>query len=134
MKTIKLFIISVLLLSSFQALAGRYTNHVDAYENENKTATFSISIDSISFFESNIDADQFILNTSGITLKKQNYEALENKIIRLETRIKLLLYENIYFQICYLVDQRQKPKQDNRLFVLDQPLPYEWNNIEETKL
>ncbi len=89
MKTIKLFIISVLLLSSFQALAGRYTNHVDAYENENKTATFSISIDSISFFESNIDADQFILNTSGITLKKQNYEALENKIIRLETRIKI---------------------------------------------
>ena len=89
MKTIKLFIISVLLLSSFQALAGRYTNHVDAYENENKTETFSISIDSISFFESNIDADQFILNTSGITLKKQNYEALENKIIRLETRIKI---------------------------------------------
>ena len=89
MKTIKLFIISVLLLSSFQALAGRYTNHVDAYENENKTETFRISIDSISFFESNIDADQFILNTSGITLKKQNYEALENKIIRLETRIKI---------------------------------------------
>ena len=89
MKTIKLFIISVLLLSSFQALAGRYTNHVDAYENENKTEAFRISIDSISFFESNIDADQFILNTSGITLKKQNYEALENKIIRLETRIKI---------------------------------------------
>jgi hypothetical protein len=89
MKTIKLFIISVLLLSSFQALAARYTNHVDAYENENKTENFNLSIDSISFFESNIDADQFILNTSGITLKKQNYEALENKIIRLETRIKI---------------------------------------------
>ena len=89
MKTIKLFIISVLLLSSFQALAGRYTGELDAYENENTTFVSSWRIDSISFFESNIDADQFILNTSGITLKKQNYEALENKIIRLETRIKI---------------------------------------------
>ncbi|VVH56315.1 hypothetical protein BAZOLSSOX_2279 [uncultured Gammaproteobacteria bacterium] len=88
MKTIKLFIISVLLLSSFQALAGRYTGELDAYENENTTFVSSWRIDSISFFESNIDADQFIINPSGVTLKKQNYEALENKIIRLETRIK----------------------------------------------
>ena len=112
MKTIKLFIISVLLLSSFQALAGRYTSYLNVYENENATFASKWRIDSISFFESNIDADQFIIKPSGITLKKQNYEALENKTIRLETRVKFTGqdYMSAIILIYTILDVAEAPK------------------------
>ncbi|CAC9495687.1 hypothetical protein [uncultured Gammaproteobacteria bacterium] len=112
MKTIKLFIISVLLLSSFQALAARYTVYLNVYENESVTYASSKPIDSISFFESNIDADQFIIKPSGITLKKQNYEALENKTIRLEARMKFTGqdYMSAIILIYTILDVAEAPK------------------------
>ena len=87
MKTIKLFIISVLLLSSFQALAALITERMNAVENKDQVFRLH-SIKTISYAESS-DREQFIISKTGITLKKQNYEALDNKTLYIKVDIVL---------------------------------------------
>ncbi len=109
MKTIKLFIISVLLLSSFQALAARVPYSMDAVEN--KDTTFRIhSIRSIVYAEST-DREQFIISKTGITLKKQNYEALDNKKLYIMVDIVLTNGQGLRLWVTFTVlDVAEAPK------------------------
>ena len=109
MKTIKLFIISVLLLSSFQALAARVPEYMDAVEN--KDTTFRIhSIRSIVYAEST-DREQFIISKTGITLKKQNYEALDNKKLYIMVDIVLTNGQGLRLWVTFTVlDVAEAPK------------------------
>jgi hypothetical protein len=109
MKTIKLFIISEMLLSSFQALAARVPEYMDAVEN--KDTTFRIhSIRSIVYAEST-DREQFIISKTGITLKKQNYEALDNKKLYIMVDIVLTNGQGFRLWVTFTVlDVAEAPK------------------------
>ncbi|VVM23503.1 hypothetical protein BSPWISOXPB_2557 [uncultured Gammaproteobacteria bacterium] len=77
MKTIKLFIISVLLLSSFQALAELKKGFFTLDENNEKVVNFMYEIKSLTVLSSS-DRDQFIVSNNVVKMKPQNYEALDN--------------------------------------------------------
>jgi hypothetical protein len=73
--------------ASFQALAALITERMNAVENKEQVFRLH-SIKTISYAESS-DREQFIISKTGITLKKQNYEALDNKTLYIKVDIVL---------------------------------------------
>ena len=126
MKAIKLFIISVLLLSSFQALAVLITERMNAVENKDQIFRLH-SIKTISYVESS-DREQFIISKTGITLKKQNYEALDNKTLYIKVDIVLTsgVYLRLYviFTVLDVVDEVPKNIQLSNSTILNGSAAY----------
>jgi hypothetical protein len=78
---------------------------------ENKDTTFRIhSIRSIVYAEST-DREQFIISKTGITLKKQNYEALDNKKLYIMVDIVLTNGQGLRLWVTFTVlDVAEAPK------------------------
>jgi hypothetical protein len=113
-------------LSSFQALAALITERMNAVENKDQVFRLH-SIKTISYAESS-DREQFIISKTGITLKKQNYEALDNKTLYIKVDIVLTsgVYLRLYviFTVLDVVDEVPKNIQLSNSTILNGSAAY----------